>query len=73
MQPSAPTSSSTSFQPAQKPMYENYQKRRPTAAAVQTPREPMVDVSDAAQWPKSQLLLKHFPGTITEIREQAHD
>jgi DNA polymerase-3 subunit gamma/tau len=67
------TTPQPSSQSAQKPMYENYQKRRPTAAAVQTPREPMVDVSDAAQWPKSQLLLKYFPGTITEIREQAHD
>ncbi len=31
--------------------------------------EPRMDVSDPALWPHAQLLLKHFPGTITQIRE----
>lgn len=32
-------------------------------------REPRMDVSDAALWPHAHLLLKHFPGTITQIKE----
>jgi DNA polymerase III subunit gamma/tau len=33
------------------------------------PYEPKVDVSDAHKWPQAALLLQHFPGTITQIRE----
>ncbi len=33
------------------------------------PYEPKVDVSDAHKWPQATLLLQHFPGTITQIRE----
>jgi DNA polymerase-3 subunit gamma/tau len=32
--------------------------------------EPRIDVSDASVWPQAHLLLKYFPGTFTQIREQ---
>lgn len=33
------------------------------------PKEPLVDVSDAATWQRAHMLLRHFPGTITEVVE----
>ena len=35
------------------------------------PYETRVDVSDSALWPQAHLLLTHFPGTITQIRDIA--
>ena len=32
-------------------------------------REPQFTISDWEQWPQAALLLKHFPGTITQIKE----
>lgn len=36
----------------------------------QLPREPIVDVSDVQRWQMTNLLLKYFPGTVTEIQER---
>lgn len=44
--------------------YQNNSNR-----AVSIPNEPRVDVSNIQLWPQATLLLKHFPGTITQIRE----
>jgi DNA polymerase-3 subunit gamma/tau len=35
------------------------------------PREPVLNVSNAQQWPMANLVLKYFPGTVTEIQERA--
>lgn len=46
---------------------------KPKTASVSMPshhKESAVDVSDADQWPIATMLMQHFPGTITEIREQ---
>ena len=46
---------------------------KPKSSSVSAPshhKEPVVDASDAAQWPTATMLMQHFPGTITEIREQ---
>jgi DNA polymerase III subunit gamma/tau len=32
-------------------------------------REPRVDVSDTAMWPHAHILLQHFPGTVTQVKE----
>lgn len=31
--------------------------------------EPRFDVSDTSMWPQASLLLKHFPGTISQVRD----
>ena len=47
------------------PSFSRY--NRPTMVTI--PNEPRLDVSDISIWPQAQLLLKHFPGTITQIRD----
>lgn len=37
--------------------------------ATLTLNEPKVDVSNSTLWPQAHILLSHFPGTITQIRE----
>jgi DNA polymerase III subunit gamma/tau len=46
---------------------------KPKSASVSMPsysKEPAVDVSDVDKWPTATMLMQHFPGNITEIREQ---
>jgi DNA polymerase-3 subunit gamma/tau len=45
---------------------------KPKSASVSMPshKESAVDISDAEQWPIATMLMQHFPGNITEIREQ---
>lgn len=39
-------------------------------ATVQQPREPVLDVSDSQRWQMTHMVLKYFPGTVTEIQER---
>lgn len=43
---------------------KSYKPKHKTSAP-----EMVVDVSNAAVWKKSHILLKHFPGIVTEVRE----
>lgn len=62
--------------PAQAPVNKNarpyaqspYKKK--TQSQSRGAVETRVDISDTARWQKSHLLLKHFPGTVTEVSEQ---
>ena len=40
-----------------------------TAVPVKALNEPRFDVSDSSLWPQAHMLLQHFPGTITQIRD----
>lgn len=56
--------------PMEKPrnQYQAYGSRS-TRAAPMILNEPKIDVSNSVQWPQVNLILRHFPGTITQIRE----
>jgi len=58
----------TQSQPQQRTSYPSKSKSS-SASIPAVPKGPAVDVSDASQWPMAALLLQHFPGLITEIRE----
>lgn len=47
--------------------YSRYQNN--TNRVMTVPNEPRIDVSNIELWPQATLLLQHFPGTITQIRE----
>jgi DNA polymerase-3 subunit gamma/tau len=36
-------------------------------------REIAIDIKDQQQWPKAHLILRYFPGTVTEIKESSHE
>lgn len=50
---------------------KNYsgQSRFTRAVPSKPNNEPRFDVSDASKWPQANLLLKHFPGTISQVRD----
>ncbi len=48
--------------------YDN-QKRFIPKKPMATSREPRVDVSNKELWPQAHLLLQHFPGEISQIKE----
>lgn len=52
---------------ARKPFHHGRSTARATAP-LQT-KESRIDVSDESQWPTATLLLHHFPGVITEVKE----
>lgn len=52
---------------SQKPTYTKSFTR--TSFVPRVPQEIKVDVSDPALWPQAHLLLTHFSGTITQIKE----
>lgn len=60
---------------AQSKPAENYKKtytgpsRFNRTIPNKTINESRLDVSDGLLWPQAQLLLKHFPGTITQVRD----
>lgn len=52
-----------------KPMYNKSNFQRTSRSTIPTIKEPIIDVSNAQEWPKASLLLQQFPGTITHIQE----
>ncbi len=67
---------SSSPAPVHKPVQKKQTFPARKVQAKQTPvwrREKKLDVSDVPLWPKSNMLLRHFPGTISEIQENLHD
>src|SRR5579872_2152568 len=44
-------------------------RKQPYARTNPKPKELVLDVSDASQWPLASLLVKHFPGVVTEVKE----
>lgn len=56
--------------PVEKPktQYQPYGQRTTRPAALIL-NEPKIDVSNSAQWPQVNVVLLHFPGTVTQIRE----
>ncbi len=36
-------------------------------------REIAIDIKDQQQWPKAHLILRYFPGTVTEIKESSYE
>ena len=49
-----------------------YQKRNGIKNKKIRPAENVVDVSDELIWKKANVILRYFPGTVTEIREHGH-
>ncbi len=45
----------------------HYQRAQPRSASAV--REQTVDVTDAHTWPQAHMLMQHFPGTITLVKE----
>ena len=67
---------SSSPAPVRRPVQQKQTFPARKVQAKQTPvwrREKKLDVSDVQLWPKSNMLLRHFPGTISEIQENLHD
>ena len=56
--------------PPRKTVYSGMANTNRYSARAVANNELKLDVSSAQIWPKSHLLLHHFPGTITQIREQ---
>lgn len=56
--------------PMEKPknQYQAYGQRSARATTIIL-NEPKIDVSNSAQWPQVSMILRHFPGTATQIRE----
>jgi len=44
---------------------------RPQAQSMPINNEQRLDVADAQAWPQAALLLKYFPGTITQLRDES--
>lgn len=53
---------------AQKPFVAR-QKQYNVAHKNSSQREVAIDIKDQQQWPKAHLILRYFPGTVTEIKE----
>jgi DNA polymerase-3 subunit gamma/tau len=67
VQKAAPAYQSHSSKNSASPYSNNFKRTvAPTAPSLLGPH---VDVSDTHQWPKAQLLLRYFPGSITEITQ----
>jgi DNA polymerase-3 subunit gamma/tau len=69
---SMPVHLSSTAHPVQKvvrPAFEKpfYQKR--ASYVPQASLGPRIDISDIEKFPQAHMLLRHFPGTITEVRE----
>ncbi len=47
--------------------YQN--NNRSTRSSVSFINEPKLDVSNVQEWPQVNLVLRHFPGTVTQMRE----
>lgn len=58
--------------PVEKPKnqyYQPYAQRNNVRSSTVILNEPKIDVSQSAQWPQVNMVLQHFPGTVTQIRE----
>ncbi len=49
---------------------QQQQQYKKKITSIERSNEKAVDVSDENEWKIASMLLRHFPGTITEIREQ---
>ena len=79
-----PTSETAKIQIIQQPKPVSrksaFGKRKPYQRASRYKRingarsvDTIVDVSDKIVWKKAHLLLRYFPGTVTEVRESVHE
>lgn len=66
--PSSSASSSTSFM-TQRNFRSSSRYGGQSIKPLYNSNEPVVDVSDAHVWKKASILIGHFPGVVTEIRE----
>ncbi|HEX4069349.1 MAG TPA: DNA polymerase III subunit gamma/tau [Candidatus Babeliales bacterium] len=46
-----------------------YNNQKTTVASVHKNNESRIDVSDENKWKTAAMVMRHFPGTVTEIRE----
>jgi len=53
----------------QSPQRASYKPKTSSVSMPAHHKAPVVDVSDASQWPMATMLLQHFPGVITQVRD----
>lgn len=68
----SPTPAPVAMKVVEKPKashYQPYGQRNASRSNTIVLNEPRIDVSNNAQWPQVNMVLQHFPGTVTQIRE----
>ncbi len=61
----------TAIAPEPKKVFSKSNSYRSQTYTMPMNNEPRLDVSNAHTWPQAALLLKYFPGTITQLRDES--